>query len=106
MKKFYTTIDKKYTVWDRTTAVVEAESLDEAKEKLRKFANEGFTGEYGINPADVTSEVLLDTMEPMSLEENYASSEYVGRVIIKDIPKSDMYSVEYFEDILNYELTE
>lgn len=59
MKSYGLFIDKKYTLWTRTHAIIEADSLEEAVEKCKN-------GDYDYS----WSEDLYGTAEVMTLEEN------------------------------------
>ena len=63
MKKFNFELDQKVTVWVRTPFEIEAETLEEAKQKAIEFHQNGNTSSIGW-------EELLDTQEFLSVEEN------------------------------------
>ena len=62
--KFTTTIDKKYTVWQRIDIEFEADNLDHAKLLLEKWDGTPPDVEY------INTETLYDTEEEMTKEEN------------------------------------
>jgi hypothetical protein len=80
MKTFNFEVDQKVTMWHRTSVDVEAESLEEAKEKMKVFAKKEH--EYSdvaeileeesipVNYDFLTTEYLYDTAEGMTIEEN------------------------------------
>ena len=63
MEKFNFTLDQKVTVWMQTPFEIEAETLEEAKQKAIEFHQNGNTSSIGW-------EELLDTQEFLSVEEN------------------------------------
>lgn len=63
MKKFSFTLDQKVTAWMRTPFEIEAETLEEAKQKAIKFHQNDNTSSIGW-------EELLGTKEFLSIEEN------------------------------------
>ena len=63
MEKFNFDLDQKVTIWMRTPFEVEAETLEEAKQKAIEFHQKGNTENLGW-------EKLLDTQEFLSVEEN------------------------------------
>jgi hypothetical protein len=68
MPKFNVTYDRKHTVWHRSTAVIDAETMEEAQ-KLLVEETEGEN--HGI---DISGHWLVDSCEAMSERENYAMS--------------------------------
>lgn len=69
MQTFYFIIQRKYTVWEEEYHSIEAESQEEADEMMIKAIQEG-------EDIDTFSEceIMYDTMDPMSLEENDGDS--------------------------------
>ena len=63
MKTFNFYLDTKITTWMRTDFEIEANSLEEAKQKAIEFHNES-------NTSSIAWEENMDTQEPMSVEEN------------------------------------
>lgn len=63
MEKFNFDLDQKVTIWMRTPFEVEAETLEEAKQKAIEFHQKGNTENLGWVE-------LLDTREFLSVEEN------------------------------------
>jgi hypothetical protein len=66
MEKFRISIDSKHTVWYRTHVEVEAESFEEAKKEAIKIFDE----ETEWDLEDTFGDTMLDTMEPMTIEDN------------------------------------
>jgi hypothetical protein len=66
MEKFRIAIDSKHTVWYRTHIEIEAESVEEATEKAKKIFDE----ETEWDLEDTWGDTMLDTMEPMTTEDN------------------------------------
>lgn len=67
MKKYNFYQDVKMTVWERQHFVIEADTLEEAKEKAAKYATMDVSAEENVI---CTSEILYDTEELMTPEEN------------------------------------
>lgn len=67
MKTFEFYIDTKVTDWYRTNFEIEANSLEEAKQKAIEFVKEDEHGEIPWEQVDCT-------IEPMSVEENDGQS--------------------------------
>lgn len=66
MKNFNFYQDVKMTVWERQYFTIEAENLEEAKEKAAEFADTDVSN----SELEYSSEILLDTEELMTPEEN------------------------------------
>lgn len=63
MENFDFELDQKITVWMRTSFEIEAETLEEAKQKAIEFHQNGNTSSIGWDE-------LLDTQEILSVEDN------------------------------------
>lgn len=96
-KVFKITKDTKHTIWHRAIYKVEADSMEEAKKKIER---EDIDSEH--------SEWLYDTIEPISLEENYAmaTSEHLlaGTGLLETDAKDGYYDVVEYPEELNYEI--
>ena len=67
METFDFYVDQKVTTWYRTHYEIEAETLDEAKQKAKEFFDKG-------NTSDLPWEQYDGTTELMSVEENDGAS--------------------------------
>ena len=79
MAKFKVVVDHKVTAWDRYTFIVKAETLEDATEKVMNAAD--LIQYEGLDSINDDEEIVLDdislqleTVEPMSLCENYAAA--------------------------------
>jgi hypothetical protein len=74
MNGFRFSIDVKQTIWERTNFYIKADSLEEAKEKVSKLIEtngiDGLSDMVWKDYLDVDSEILYETAETMSVEEN------------------------------------
>lgn len=74
MNWFRFSIDVKQTIWERTNFHINAESLEEAKEKVSKLIEtsgiDGLSDMIWKDDFDADSELLYETAETMSVEEN------------------------------------
>jgi len=97
MKKYKVVFDKKHTMWHRTTAEIEANSLKEAQDMLKddiidyKFTN---------------TEWLYDTCEYILEKENYVMSRCDDFLPDDNWDKEEngYYEVEEFPEELNYRI--
>ena len=69
MAKHKIVIDTKHTVWRRTIMEVEAEDLNTAAKKGESFIFEDNDSDGEVR--QLTSEIILDTEEGLSPQENY-----------------------------------
>lgn len=67
MGTFNFNLDTKVTTWMRTPFEIEADTLEEAKQKAIEFHKQGNTGSIGWDE-------IMDAQEPMTLEENDGQS--------------------------------
>lgn len=91
-------IDTKFTVWERSHRVIEANSEEEAKEIAKNI----FSEDWGQN--EVESETIQETMESMSIEDNggQATCELVwDNSILMDNRPLDIVRDEKIDEILN-----
>ena len=73
MKEYFDfVVDRKCTVWERTRFSIEAESLEQAKERLRN-ASDTERHEF-IYKDSYECELLYDTVEMMTPKENNGDS--------------------------------
>jgi DNA-directed RNA polymerase subunit F len=100
-EKFKVTLDQKHTIWHRTVAEIEANSLEEAQKELIK-AIEG--DESTVKAVDINTEYIYDTAEMLSPKENLAISE-ADRLMPDDneIDLEGANTTEFPEE-LNYKL--
>jgi hypothetical protein len=63
MESYSFFLDTKVTTWMRTEFEIEADSLEDAKLKAIEFHKQG-------NTSDISWEDIMDTQEPMSVEDN------------------------------------
>ena len=63
METFSFYLDEKLTIWARTKFEIEANSIEEAKEKAIQFVKDGKTSEIGWD-------LLEDTVEKIDVPEN------------------------------------
>ena len=104
MKKYNVVLDTKLTIWHRTTATVEANSLEEAQKKLAEYHD----GSSDLDPNEVETEYLYGTVEPLSVVENYAAAnidilmpDYENVLTSED---KETNKVQDFPEELNYEI--
>ena len=101
-KRFKVVLDKKVIIWHRTSADIEADSLEEAKQKLLEYND----GTANFMPEHITTGYLYDTMEELTQRENCLMAESheldLDHELLKNI---DDYPVEEFPDQLNYQIT-
>lgn len=108
MKKFNLNIDQKVTIWHRTSIVIEANSLEEATEKMKVFGSiesqfddvcDTLIDENIITDRTLLeTEYLYDAVENISIEENGNAPTievlYDGEVIIRNSEKTpEKYSL-------------
>ena len=69
--------DAKCTIWQRSHFTVTADCYDDAVEKLKALKGEDLAGDEYDSIEFLISEILFDTAEPLSPEENqgYATLE-------------------------------
>jgi hypothetical protein len=74
MSEFHFSIDVKQTIWERTNFYIKAESLEDAKKQVSKLVEtnsiDGLTDMVWKEDLDASSELLYETAETMSVEEN------------------------------------
>lgn len=70
MKTFNFYEDEKVTIWNRTYFKVEAETQEEANEKVSEAIKNGDVSDFKYT----TSEYIYDTVEELSVEENLGNS--------------------------------
>ena len=92
MKKFKVTRDEKNTIWHRVSAVIEAESLEDAQNILEKrVANEEFIG-------DESCDWLYGTAEFLTPAQNIAIHDPVP-IALQDYDYSPYLTVEFPEQL-------
>ena len=67
MGTFNFSLQQKVTTWMQTDYEIEADTLEEAKQKAIEFHKQGNTGSIGWDE-------IMDAQEPMTLEENDGQS--------------------------------
>lgn len=95
MPKFRVTYDQKATVWIRSTADIEADSLEEAQAQLKAMTEQGDM----VHP-----EILQDTIEFMTRKENYVALICDQLLDYPEWNEHCSVEVNEFEEHLNYEL--
>ena len=69
MKTFNFYEDEKVTIWNRTYFKVEAETQEEANEKVLEAIENGDISDF----KHTTSKYMYDTVEELSVDENYGN---------------------------------
>jgi len=94
MPKYHIEIDYKFVAWEKCQFIIEAESLELAKEKAMK--------ESPLSPEDMlSSEIIYETQEYISEKENYVMSQ--ANVLLDDpnwregIPKENIKTIEIID---------
>ena len=73
--KYSVTLDKKITIWERLSVVIEADSLEEAQAELLK-ADSG--EEVSFDTTDIDYSYIEDSQEELSNKENLAIANVDG----------------------------
>lgn len=76
--------DRKVTMWERDVYLIEAESEEEAKNKLLNLIDEDL--QYEESEGFVNTETLYETIEDMSPEDN--GGEYTEEIISAETLKT------------------
>lgn len=98
MKKFRITKDVKHTIWHRSEATIEANTLKEAQAKMDEMIE---NDEYDTNKID-HAEFMEETATPISVLENLAMSEC--EQLIPDINEYDTTHLQAQEFVECYEI--
>ena len=69
MKTFNFYKDEKVTIWNREHLTVEAETQEEANQKVLEAIKNGDISDF----QHMTSEYIYDTVEELSVDENYGN---------------------------------
>ena len=69
MKKFNFYQDKKVTIWNRGYFTIEAETQEEANQKVLEAIKNGDISHFQYT----TSKYMFDTVEELSVDENYGN---------------------------------
>lgn len=104
MSKHNFYIDHKFTVWAREYHSIEAESVEDAIEKVKISFKENVLLDNSLLDSSYEFETLLDTMESIGVEDNngFATSElfFNGELIIDNRPV-EVVREETLNKILN-----
>lgn len=100
--KYLVTLDKKITIWERLSVVIEADSLEEAQTELKK-ADSG--EEVNFDITDIDYSYIEDSQEELSNKENLAIANVDG-LGLEWVTEADLanYPVIEFPQERNYKV--